>query len=111
MRLRAEVAKAKKESAGQVDTHDTARQIHGHTLSMSISTRLGGHSTEERTASLRSQGCRTEGVGYVDYVLWGPTESPSVWWRRSARPSDRVSAQQQAKLYADCLEQHSASGP
>ena len=44
------------------------------------------------------------GVGYVDYVLWGDDGLPlAVVEAKKALKSPQV-GQQQAKLYADCLE-------
>src|SRR5699024_1048786 len=45
-----------------------------------------------------------QGVGYVDYVLWGRDGLPlAVVEAKRTRKSPQV-GQQQAKLYADCLE-------
>ena len=45
-----------------------------------------------------------KGVGYVDYVLWGDDGKPlAVVEAKRTRRDARV-GQQQAKLYADCLE-------
>ena len=52
-----------------------------------------------------------EGEGFVDYVLWGDDGKPLGAGRGQAHDAatPRV-GQQQAKLYADCLERSSASG-
>ena len=51
------------------------------------------------------------GVGYVDYVLWGDDGLPLAWSRRRRRWSSPQVGQQQAKLYADCLEAESGQRP
>ena len=53
-----------------------------------------------------------DGKGFVDYVLWGDDGKPLalVEAKRTRSRAARV-GQQQAKLYADCLEASSVSGP
>ena len=52
-----------------------------------------------------------QGVGYVDYVLWGDDGLPlAVVEAKRTRKSAGV-GQQQAKLYADCLETHFGRRP
>ena len=52
------------------------------------------------------------GIGYVDYVLWGADGKPLavVEAKKGADGSER-SGEQQAKLYADCLEAESGQRP
>jgi type I restriction enzyme, R subunit len=51
------------------------------------------------------------GVGYVDYVLWGDDGLPlAVVEAKNAMTNPQV-GQQQAKLYADCLEQETGQRP
>lgn len=45
-----------------------------------------------------------EGVGFVDYVLWGPDGKPLGLVEAKRTRKDARMGQQQAKLYADCLE-------
>ena len=53
----------------------------------------------------------TQGVGYVDYVLWGADGKPlGVVEAKRTKRSPQV-GQQQAKLYADCLEAQSGQRP
>ncbi len=52
-----------------------------------------------------------EGTGYVDYVLWGDDTKPlGVVEAKRTRRDPRV-GQQQAKLYADCLERQFGQRP
>lgn len=45
-----------------------------------------------------------EGTGYVDYVLWGDDGLPLAVIEAKRTKKDPAIGQQQAKLYADCLE-------
>ena len=51
------------------------------------------------------------GKGFVDYVLWGDDGKPLAWSRPSAPKRSAHVGQQQAKLYADCLEQQFGQRP
>jgi type I restriction enzyme R subunit len=46
-----------------------------------------------------------QGIGYVDYVLWGDDGLPLAVIEAKKTTIDSQLGQQQAKLYADCLEQ------
>ena len=50
------------------------------------------------------------GQGFVDYVLWGDDGKPLGLVEAKRTKKDPKIGKQQAKLYADCLETHSASG-
>tara|TARA_R110002020_G_scaffold26460_30_gene85567 strand:+ start:23577 stop:26300 length:2724 start_codon:yes stop_codon:yes gene_type:complete len=45
-----------------------------------------------------------QGVGYIDYVLWGADGKPLGLVEAKATKHDSRRGQQQSKLYADCLE-------
>lgn len=45
-----------------------------------------------------------EGIGFVDYVLWGADRLPLAVVEAKRTKRDAKVGQQQAKLYADCLE-------
>ena len=45
-----------------------------------------------------------QGVGYADYVLWGDDGKPLAVVEAKKTTVDPEVGQQQAKLYADCLE-------
>lgn len=53
----------------------------------------------------------SKGVGYVDYVLWGDDGKPLGVVEAKKTTSDPQAGQQQAKLYADCLEQMRGQRP
>jgi type I restriction enzyme R subunit len=46
----------------------------------------------------------TKGIGYADYVLWGDDGKPLAVVEAKKTTVDPEVGQQQAKLYADCLE-------
>ena len=104
--LRAEITLVKAANARTPDTHDYSE---AETRDAFIDLLLGeagwrftkpGHDTEFPVKGMPSK----SGEGYVDYVLWGDDGKPLglVEAKRTTRDS-RV-GQQQAKLYADCLE-------
>ncbi|RIK17084.1 MAG: restriction endonuclease subunit R [Acidobacteria bacterium] len=68
--------------------------------------------TDERDREFEVTGMpNAQGVGYVDYVLWGTDGLPlAVVEAKRTRKSPQV-GQQQAKLYADCLEQRFGRRP
>lgn len=51
------------------------------------------------------------GKGYVDYVLWGDDGLPLAVVEAKRTSTDAESGQQQAKLYADCLERETGQRP
>jgi len=51
------------------------------------------------------------GVGYVDYVLWGDDGKPLALVEAKRTRRDARVGRQQAKLYADCLEQRFSQRP
>ena len=64
-----------------------------------------------RTASIAVTGMpNAEGKGFVDYVLWGDDGKPLGVVEAKRTRRDAKVGQQQAKLYADCLERSSGSG-
>lgn len=53
----------------------------------------------------------TNGQGFVDYVLWGADGLPLAVIEAKRTRRDAVAGQQQAKLYADCLEEMTGRRP
>ncbi|QXC60784.1 DEAD/DEAH box helicase family protein [Aquihabitans sp. G128] len=51
------------------------------------------------------------GVGFVDYVLWGDDGLPLAIVEAKKTLTSPLTGQQQAKLYADCLEQMTGQRP
>ena len=112
-RLRAEVAAAKKASAAQPDTHDYS-EAQTRDLFIDLLLREAGwaftkpgHDTEYEVSGMPN----AQGKGFVDYVLWGGDGKPlAIVEAKRTRKSAQI-GQQQAKLYADCLEKQFGQRP
>ena len=104
-RLRAEVAEAKKASAAQPDTHDYAEaETRDYFIDLLLK-EAGWLLDQPRDREFEVSGMpNAQGRGYVDYVLWADDGRPlAVVEAKRTRKSAHI-GQQQAKLYADCLE-------
>ncbi len=104
-RLRAEVAEAKKASAAQVDTHDYSEaETRDYFIDLLLK-EAGWALDQPRDREFEVRGMPNEkGKGFVDYVLWGDDGRPlALVEAKRTRKSAQI-GQQQAKLYADCLE-------
>jgi len=104
--VRAEIAAAKAANATVADTHDYSEQ---QTRDYFIDVLLreagwtltrGGKDTEYEVTGMPNN----EGTGYADYVLWGRNDKPLAVIEAKRTMRDAKEGQQQAKLYADCLE-------
>ena len=111
-RLRAEVAAAKKAAAAQPDSHDYSEaETRDYFIDLLLK-EAGWPLDQARDRECEVTGMpNKEGKGFVDYVLWGDDGKPLglVEAKRTRRDS-RV-GQQQAKLYADCLERQFGQRP
>lgn len=111
-RLRAEIAEAKKAASVQADQHDYSEtETRDYFIDLLLK-ESGWPLDQSRDREFEVDGMpNAEGKGYVDYVLWGDDGKPLglVEAKRTRRDS-RV-GQQQAKLYADCLERQFARRP
>lgn len=104
-RLRAEVAEAKKASAAQPDTHDYSEaETRDYFIDLLLK-EAGWPLDQPRDREFEVSGMpNAQGRGYVDYVLWADDGRPlAVVEAKRTRKSAAI-GQQQAKLYADCLE-------
>ncbi len=111
--LRAEVAKAKAANAKVADTHDydeaTTRDAFIDLLLAEAGWTFSnpGHDTEFPVTGMPSN----SGDGFVDYVLWGDDGKPLGLIEAKRTKRDARVGQQQAKLYADCLEKQFGQRP
>ena len=80
------------------------------TSSTFCSGRPGGRSTRSATGVRVAGMPNNQNKGFVDYVLWGGDGKPLGLVEASA-PGAIRGGQQQAKLYADCLEQEFGQRP
>ena len=114
-KLRAEVAAAKKKAAETVPLEafdwseaETRKYKIDALLAESGWTELvEGQDTEYEVDGMPS----ASGVGYVDYVLWGADGLPLAVVEAKKALADPKTGQQQAKLYADCLENKTGQRP
>ena len=104
-RLRAEVADAKKANEATPDSHNYS-EAETRDLFIDLLLREAGwplDKPEDREYEVAGMP-NTQEIGFVDYVLWGDDGKPlGVVEAKKTRRDARV-GQQQAKLYADCLE-------
>jgi type I restriction enzyme R subunit len=111
-RLRAEIAEAKKANSARPDTHDYSeaetRDYFIDLLLKEAGWSLGGpHDLEYEVGGMPTK----DGKGYVDYVLWGDDGKPLGIVEAKRTRIDSRGGQQQAKLYADCLEKQFGQRP
>ena len=111
-RLRAEVAAAKKAHAATPDTHDYSESA-TRDLFIDVLLKEAGWALEQpRDREFEVTGMpNAHGKGLVDYVLWGDDGKPLGLVEAKRSRSSPELGQQQAKLYADCLEQRFGQRP
>ncbi len=111
-RLRAEVAEAKRASAAQPDTHDYSEAETRDFFIDLLLKEAGWLLDQPRDRELEVSGMPNEqGTGYVDYVLWGDDGKPLALVEAKRTKKSVHIGQQQAKLYADCLEKQYGRRP
>jgi type I restriction enzyme R subunit len=103
--LRAAVAAARKASEAQPDTHNY-NEAETRDRYIDLLLREAGWALDKRDdLEFRVEGMpNNEGIGFVDYVLWGADGKPLGLVEAKRTRKDARVGQQQAKLYADCLE-------
>ncbi len=111
-RLRAEVAAAKKEAAAQPDTHDYSEaETRDYFIDLLLK-EAGWALDQARDRELEVAGMPNQkDKGFVDYVLWGDDGKPLALVEAKRTRRDPRAGQQQAKLYADCLERQFGRRP
>jgi len=111
-RLRAEVAAAKKAAAAQPDTHDYSEaETRDYFIDLLLK-EAGWPLDQPRDREFEVTGMpNAEGKGFVDYVLWGDDGKPLALVEAKRTRRDARAGQQQAKLYADCLERQFGQRP
>jgi type I restriction enzyme, R subunit len=111
-RLRAEVAAIRLAATAQPDTHDYSEaETRDYFIDLLLK-EAGWPLDQPRDREFEVSGMPNEqGKGYVDYVLWGDDGKPlAVVEAKRTRRDPRI-GQQQAKLYADCLERQFGQRP
>ena len=104
-RLRLEVAAAKAANIARPDTHDYSEaQTRDYFIDLLLK-EAGWALNKKQDTEYDVDGMpNAEGKGYVDYVLWGDDGIPLGLVEAKRTRRDAREGQQQAKLYADCLE-------
>ncbi|MCC2693464.1 DEAD/DEAH box helicase family protein [Nodularia sp. LEGE 04288] len=111
-RLRAEVAKAKKASSSQPDPHDYSEAQTRDIFIDLLLKEAGWKLDQTRDREFAVAGMpNASGEGFVDYVLWGDDGKPLALVEAKRTRKDPRIGQQQAKLYADCLENQFGQRP
>lgn len=111
-KLRAEIAEAKKRNQKVPDDHDYS-EAETRDYFIDLMLREAGwplDKTEDREYPVTGMPSAS-GDGFVDYVLWGDDGLPLGLVEAKRTKKDPRIGQQQAKLYADCLESKFAQRP
>ncbi len=103
--LRERLAAIKAENEGVPETHDWNEDKTRKLIIDLDLERAGWPLDREQDREYKVIGMPNEsGVGYADYVLWGDDGKPLAVVEAKKTTVDAEVGQQQAKLYADCLE-------
>ena len=103
--LRAQVAAAKKANTAQPDTHDYSEAETRKAFIDVLLKEAGWNLDPAIHFEVEVTGMpNNEGIGYVDYVLWGDDGKPLALIEAKRTTKSATVGQQQAKLYADCLQ-------
>lgn len=105
-RLRQEVAEAKRQNQLIPDTHDYS-EAETRNYFIDLMLHEAGwalNNPEDREYEVAGMP-NAQNKGFVDYVLWGDDGRPLAVVEAKRTSKDPRIGQQQAKLYADCLEQ------
>ena len=111
-RLRIEVADAKKQNAARTDDHDYSEaETRDYFIDLLLK-EAGWALTNPQDREFPVTGMpNNTGEGFVDYVLWGDDGKPLGLVEAKRTKRDARVGQQQAKLYADCLEKQFGQRP
>jgi type I restriction enzyme R subunit len=103
-KLREEVAAAKKANTAQPDTHDYS-EAETRDYFIDLLLKEAGWNLTKKNFEFEVAGMPNNlGKGFVDYVLWGDDGKPLALVEAKRTRKDANVGQQQAKLYADCLQ-------
>lgn len=110
--LRAEVSAARKAAEATPDQHDY-NEAETRDRYIDLLLREAGWALDKpEDVEFPVEGMpNNEGKGFVDYVLWGADGKPVGIVEAKRTRKDARQGQQQAKLYADCLEQKYGQRP
>ncbi len=111
-RLRAEIAEIKKASESQPDEHNYSEaETRDYFIDLLLK-EAGWALDQPQDREFRVTGMPNQkDEGFVDYVLWGGNGKPLGLVEAKKTKRDARVGQQQAKLYADCLEKQFGQRP
>src|SRR5262244_424330 len=111
-RLRKEVAQARAANAARPDTHDYSEaETRDYFIDLLLK-EAGWALDQPQDREFAVSGMpNQQGTGFVDYVLWGDDGKPLALVEAKRTRRDSRVGQQQAKLYADCLERQFGRRP
>jgi len=111
-RLRAEIAEAKQTNAAQPDTHAYS-EAETRDYFIDLLLKEAGWALDQPRDREFPVTCMpsANGEGFVDYVLWGDDGKPLGLLEAKRTKKSAQVGQQQAKLYADCLERQFGQRP
>jgi len=115
-RLRAEVTAAKQAAAAEPDTHDYS-EAETRRYFIDLLLKEAGWPLDQEPGQPASREFEVAGMpngqgkGFVDYVLWGDDGKPLGLVEAKRTRRDARVGQQQARLYADCLERQFGQRP
>lgn len=111
-RLRGEVAAAKKANAALPDTHDYSEAETRQAYIDLLLKEAGWALDPQKNLEVEVTGMpNNQGKGFVDYVLWADDGRPLALIEAKRTTRSPSEGQQQAKLYADCLERQYGQRP
>ena len=103
--VRAEIAAIRKANNAIPDDHDYSEAQTRDSFIDLLLTEAGWALDQSRDREFPVNGMPNQsGEGFVDYVLWGDDGKPLALVEAKRTRKDSRTGQQQAKLYADCLE-------
>jgi type I site-specific restriction endonuclease len=109
---RKEIEAIKKKNAATPDTHDYSEaETRDYFIDLLLK-EAGWALTEKRDREYEVSGMpNVPGKGFVDYVLWGDDGRPLAVVEAKRTKKSALIGQQQARLYADCLEKQFGRRP
>jgi type I restriction enzyme R subunit len=103
--IREQLTAIKAENEAVPETHDWNEEKTRRLIIDLALLRAGWSLDQDRDREYKVTGMpNNKGVGYADYVLWGDDGKPLAVIEAKKTMVDPEVGQQQAKLYADCLE-------
>ena len=111
-RVRAQVASAKRANTAWPDTHDYAEAETRDRFIERLLKGAGWPLDQPRDRDYDVGGMPNQkGKGYADYVLWGDDGKPLAVVEAKRTRKSPLAGQQQARIYADCLEHRFGQRP